>query len=47
MIVFNDKMVPTKELFFFLKYNQVIEKIERLSEKDELVYKEFCRKYKK
>lgn len=42
MKTFN-KEVPSKELFVFLKYNQIIESV-KLSKEDEIVYDDFCKK---
>lgn len=45
MNVMNEKNEPTKEFFIFLKYNKVIQKNAKLSEKDEIHYNDFKNKW--
>ena len=36
---------PTKELFIFLKYNQIVNSIDGLPAQEDELYKEFCKKW--
>lgn len=44
MEIFNKDGIPTKELYFFLRYNQ-ISGVKKISGEDEKLYNEFCRHF--
>lgn len=46
MLMFNKNEEPTKEFFVFLKYNSIPSAEIKLSESDELLYKDFSSKMK-